>query len=288
MRKWFIHGACCYDKGAVRADNQDALFFNGQYAAPAHMNDGASWFTEVPAQGTLWAVCDGMGGHKNGEVASYTAISGMRELQNHLVGRDFEASIQNWVRQANSAVARKASGGGTTLALAYCGDGFLQTAHVGDSRVYRFHNGELYRLTRDHSKVEMLLAAGMITEEETFTHPQKNVITRYLGMKEEYVCEATVGKKQPFADGDRYLICSDGVCGMLDDRTIAGLLDTSWDVRSCADAILASVYEAGARDNLTAIVLELSCEGDPDPSSGAEEPLLFEDDGEEEPTEQDP
>lgn len=260
MSNWKIHAALCSNEGIIRKNNEDAFYFNGQYMALDQMDQGATLSVDVPAQETLWAVCDGMGGQSNGEVASYTAVSGMEDLQNHLKGRNFEATIQSWVRQANKAVMEQAEGGGTTLAMLYCGENYLQVAHVGDSRVYRYHAGELTQMTRDHSKVEMLYAAGMITKDEMRTHPQKNIVTRYLGMSDEYVCEATLGRKMPFMHGDRYLLCSDGVTDMLRDEEIADILKKTKNVAESAEELKERVLDAGARDNLTLIVLELESE----------------------------
>ena len=258
MGNWIIRASLCYDMGSLRKNNEDAYYFNGQYAPLSQMDKGAFLTTEANAPGSLWAVCDGMGGQSNGEKASYTAVSGMQDLQNHLRGRDFEATIQSWVHQANRAVSEQADGGGATLVMLYCTDQYIQTAHIGDSRIYRYHNGELIRITKDHSKIEMLLDTKMITPEEALHHPQKNVITRYLGMSSEYICDATVGKKIPLCNGDRYLLCSDGVTDMLTDAEIAALLAQNESVSTCAEKIKAAVIAAGARDNLTAELLEIA------------------------------
>ena len=253
-----IHAAVCYDIGKIRNNNEDAYYFNGRYASLSKMDQGAFLSTETDAAGSLWAVCDGMGGQSNGEKASYTAVSGMQDLQNYLRGRDFEAVIQNWVHQANLAVAEQAAGGGSTLAMLYCSGRYMQTAHIGDSRIYRCHDGELIRITKDHSKVEMLLDSKLITPEEAANHPQKSVITRYLGMDSEYICEASVGKKIPLCSGDRYLVCSDGITDMLADTEIAALLTAGENAANCVERIRDAVIAAGARDNLTVIVLELA------------------------------
>ena len=258
MGNWIIRASMCYEKGSIRKNNEDAYYFNGRYASLSKMDKDTSMAAEVSAPGSLWAVCDGMGGQSNGEKASFTAVSGMPDLQQHLRGRDFEATIQSWVHQANRAVSERAEGGGSTLAMVYCADQYLQTAHIGDSRIYRYHNGELIRITKDHSKVEMLLEAKMITPEEALHHPQKNVITRYLGMNSDSVCDATVGKKPPFCSGDRYLICSDGVTDMLTDAKITELLSESGEVAACTEKIKEAVLEAGAVDNMTVILLELA------------------------------
>lgn len=258
MGNWIIRASVCYDMGSIRKNNEDAYYFNGQYASLSKMDKGAFLTTETDAAGSLWAVCDGMGGQSNGEKASYTAVSGMQDLQNHLRGRDFEATVQSWVHQANRAVVDQADGGGSTLVMLYCTDQYIQTAHIGDSRIYRYHDGELIRVTKDHSKVEMLLDTKMITPEEAINHPQKNVITRYLGMNTEYICDATVGKKIPMCNGDRFLLCSDGITDMLTDEEIARLLRENEDVAVCAEKIKEAVFAAGARDNMTVMILEFS------------------------------
>ena len=282
MANWIIRASICYDMGSIRKNNEDAYYFNGEYAKFSKMANGASLTTEVKAADSLWAVCDGMGGQSNGERASYTAVSGMQDLQDHLHGRDFETTIQSWVHQANRAVNEQAAGGGSTLAMIYCTDQYLQTAHIGDSRIYRYHEGELIRVTRDHSKVEMLLETKMITPEEAINHPQKNVITRYLGMNSEYICDATVGKKIPYCNGDRYLICSDGITDMMRDEEIAAVLAENLSVSDCAERIKEKVFEAGARDNMTVIVLEFYS---PDPMDTIlNEEELFPEEDDDEPT----
>jgi len=258
--KWKIDAAMIYDKGSIRKNNEDAYYFDGKYAPLAEMDHTERLQKTTDAPGSLWAVCDGMGGQSNGEMASYTAVSGMRELQHHLQGREFATTIQSWVHQASDAVQRKADGG-TTLVMLYCTEDALQTAHVGDSRIYRLHEGKLSRLSRDHSKVEMMVSAGILTEEEAETHPQRHTITRYLGMDSEYVCDATVSEKIPYSTGDRYLLCSDGVTDMLKDRELEAILKETNSIGECADRIREAVFAAGARDNMTLIVLEIQANG---------------------------
>ena len=253
-----IKASVYYGMGSLRKNNEDAYYFNGQYASYSHMDREAFLFSEADADGSLWAVCDGMGGQSNGEKASFTAVSGLRGLQEHLPGRDFETTVQSWVSQANDAVNEQADGGGSTLAMLYCSGPHLRAAHVGDSRIYRYHNGQLERITRDHSRVEMLLDAGAITQEEARNHPQKSVVTRYLGMNSEYVCTASVSEEIPYLRGDRYLLCSDGVTDMLTDDEISALLAEPGEIGSCVGKIRDAVFTAGARDNLTVILLELA------------------------------
>ena len=257
MGNWMIKAAVCSDKGSLRKNNEDAWFFNGRHVHLSEMSETAFLTTETDAQGSLWAICDGMGGQSNGEKASHTAVSGLKGLQAHLAGREFNKTVQEWVHQANKAVNSRAEGGSTTLVMLYCSDGEIYTAHVGDSRIYRYHKGQLTRITKDHSRVEMLLDLKMITPEEAANHPQKHIITRYLGMDPEFVCDATIGGRIAYRGGDRYLLCSDGITDMLTDEQIAGLMAENRDVEDCVREIHSAVYAAGAMDNLTVILLEL-------------------------------
>ena len=268
MGKWFIKASVCYDMGSIRKNNEDAYYFNGHFSPLSKMNNNILLTVETKAAGSLWAVCDGMGGQRNGERASFTAVSSMPDLQKSLRGQEFETIVQSWVFQVNRAVAEQAEGGGSTLAMLYCTDQYIQTAHIGDSRIYRYHDDQLIRMTKDHSKVEMLMDAKMITREEAKNHPQKNIVTRYLGMDSEYVCTAAIGNKIPYCNGDRYLICSDGITEMLAEETIAAYLAENDQVAACAKKMRDAVLSAGAKDNLTAIILDVEAEDQMDFASG--------------------
>ena len=276
---WIVHSALCCDKGKIRKNNEDAFFFNGRFMPADEMDKGDTLAIDVPAKESLWAVCDGMGGEENGEVASYTVVSEMSKLQDRLHNRDFATALQAWIREINTHVFEKASGGGSTLAMLYCEEESLQIAHIGDSRVYRLRRGKLEQMTRDHSKVELMISAGMITPEEARMHPQKNVITRYLGMNDEYICEATISPRIQIAYGDRYLLCSDGVTDMLTNDAILELLSNTQDASRCIESIRNAVFEAGARDNLTILVLDFTSEDES--AAGGEDFEDSQDDAEE-------
>ena len=244
---WTVDAAVIYDKGLIRKNNEDAYYFDGHYARLSEMDQTASLKKKTDAMDSLWAVCDGMGGQSNGEVASHTAVSGMRDLQRHLKNKDFETVIQSWVRQASRAVTERANGGGSTLAMLYCGDQYIQTAHVGDSRIYRFHDGELSRITKDHSKVEMLLTAGMITEEEAKNHPKKNVLMKALGSNTNV--EMDIFNVELNIDG--IFLCSDGLTNMLDDSQIAKVLNENTDIKSKLEKLVFKANNRGGTDNIS-------------------------------------
>ncbi len=253
---WIVDATIICDKGLIRNNNEDSFYFDGYYASVDAMNLSVRRRKKRKAAGSLWTVCDGMGGQSNGEIASHTAVSSMQELQNSLHNHDFDTTIQEWVKQLSCTIEKETEGG-TTLALLFCSEQNLQTAHVGDSRIYRLHEGRLIRLTRDHTKVEMMLSAGMITEEEAKVHPQRHALSRYLGMDSEYICNASIGEKLPYCVGDRYFLCSDGVTDMLSDDQLEMLLQRTTDCETCASNIRDAVFAAGAVDNTTLIVLDI-------------------------------
>lgn len=254
-----IHAAVRSGMGKIRHNNEDAYYMNGSYKSMQEMDQEAAMALDSPMAGALFAVCDGMGGQDNGEVASFTAVSGMKDLQAYLTGRDFSTIMQSWVRQADRAVANATNGGGCTIALLYFQENSINVAHIGDSRIYRMHQGSLIQLTRDHSKVEMLLAAGMISPEEAREHPQRHVITRHLGMKTEATCEAAIGRKLPAMNGDRYVLCTDGITDMLENQQIEEICLHTQTANQCAEKLYQASMAAGGRDNLTVIVLDLEC-----------------------------
>ena len=276
--KWMIKAALRSGMGRVRHNNEDAYYFNGSYHSLDSMDIEAREKTCVPQEGSLFAVCDGIGGGDNGELASYYAVSRMDELQRQLRDRDFNTVIQKWVHATNISVQRASHDGGCTLALLYFQANVLRIAHIGDSRIYRFHEGMLTQLTQDHSKVQMLVSAGVISPEDAKHHPQRHVITRYLGMNSDMVaCEATIGRPLPAIHGDKYIICSDGVSDMLDDMEIRDFIVNNPDIEQCAETIYQAALNAGGRDNTTIILMEI--EGDI-----ASEPLPLATDEDEEPT----
>lgn len=214
------------------------------------------------AKGRLFAVADGMGGHAAGEVASELAISEVSSLagRTELHPDDLSAAISaahDHIVAAGSA-RRDRYGMGTTLtglALVSAG-GKTQWAvfNVGDSRVYRWSDGTLRQLTTDHSEVEVLIAAGYLRREQARNYPRRNVVTRALGSETEP--EADI-RLVPAVDGDRFLVCSDGLTGEIDDAELALLLAVDTDPQLVADELVRRANEYGGHDNITVIVLDV-------------------------------
>jgi PPM family protein phosphatase len=207
----------------------------------------------------LYAVADGMGGHRGGEVASTLALETVQELFEQRQG-----SLADQVAEANRAVFersrndRSVSGMGTTLTAALVDGNRVHLAHVGDSRAYLFRGGELRLLTEDHTLVHKMVVEGEITAEEAETHPHRSILTRALGVDQSVIVDE--GDIE-VADGDRILLCSDGLTGMVTDGQIREILAEAPEPQGAVDRLVTVANRAGGIDNITAIVLDFSDDG---------------------------
>ncbi|HEX5902165.1 MAG TPA: Stp1/IreP family PP2C-type Ser/Thr phosphatase, partial [Actinomycetota bacterium] len=217
----------------------------------------------------LYAVADGMGGHRGGEVASNLALETVQTLFEQGSG-----TLAQQVEQANRAVFdrsqkdRSVSGMGTTLTAALIDGGRVHLAHVGDSRAYLFRAGELSLLTEDHTLVHKMVVEGEITEEEAETHPHRSILTRALGVDAAVqVDESDV----EVAGGDRILLCSDGLTGMVSDEQIREILGRNPDPQPAVDELVKEANRAGGIDNITAVILDFVDDGSGEESTVAAE-----------------
>ncbi len=215
-------------------------------------------FLVLPEHG-LYAVADGMGGHRAGEVASATAIETLKAA--FLGGQRLDQAVA----AANAAVFSKGAddpsmrGMGTTLtAVALEGDRTALLGHVGDSRAYLMRDGAVTQVTDDHSLVEQLVREGRLTPEEAQTHPQRAIITRALGVDADVEVDTYRIDLKP---GDRILICSDGLTNMLSNDTIASALRRHTDPQQAADTLVDMANQAGGDDNITVVLLDALSDG---------------------------
>ncbi len=207
----------------------------------------------------LVAVADGMGGHRAGEVASAATVEVLETMAGHRSLADLVLAVHMANRTINDRAAddEDLRGMGTTVCVvgAVDEDGeHVAVLNVGDSRVYLHAAGELRQLTEDHSLVETLVREGRITAEEAEVHPQRNVLTRALGVEALVVVDAWLLAP---CDGDRLLLCSDGLFNELDDATIARVLAEGDDPEVTARRLAAEADAAGGRDNITAVVVDV-------------------------------
>jgi serine/threonine protein phosphatase PrpC len=224
------------DTGRQRRANEDALL----------------------ARSPLFVVADGMGGAQAGEVASHVAVESFRAPLS--VEDDPRLSLMARIQEANARIYElsrsnaEQAGMGTTLTALYVGATEVALAHVGDSRAYCMRDGQLTRLTHDHSLVDELIRQGRLTPAEAQDHPQRSVITRALG-PEPTVEIDTLG--YPGRDGDVYLICSDGLTTMVAEDQVAQILVHHPKLRDAGEGLLKAANEAGGRDNITVVLFRL-------------------------------
>ena len=226
------------DVGRVRKDNQDS-----GYVGPH-----------------LIAVCDGVGGAARGDIASSTAISQLRRLDEPpATDADLEALVSEGLRNAHDRISQlidsqpALSGTSTTATVALFDGARVAIGHVGDSRGYLFRDGEISQLTRDHTFVQTLIDDGRITEDEARTHPHRNLILRAVDGIHELEPDVFLIELAP---GDRLLLCSDGACGVLDDGRLADILSSGTPDYAAVELVRASL-EAGSSDNVTCLVADV-------------------------------
>jgi serine/threonine protein phosphatase PrpC len=207
----------------------------------------------------LYAVADGMGGHQGGEVASKLALETLGRLTLE-DSRDTAPNLANAVREANRAVLDKAStdpglhGMGTTLTALVAGGNRVFLAHVGDSRAYLLRDGHMEQLTEDHTVVEGLVQEGRLSRQEAEIHPQRSILTRALGVEGDVEVDE---KSQDVREGDRILLCSDGLTGMVPEQEIGRILAELENPQRAAEALVDAANDAGGQDNITAVVLDV-------------------------------
>jgi PPM family protein phosphatase len=210
------------------------------------------------ARSPLFVVADGMGGAQAGEVASQIAVEsfqpGLREDSEPELALAELAQAANARIHELSHVNAEQAGMGTTLTAVYVGEQEVAIAHVGDSRAYCLRDGELLRLTDDHSLVDELMRQGRLTPEEAIEHPQRSVITRALGP--EGTVEVDTRSFRARAD-DVYLLCSDGLTTMISEEQIAEILRAHRSLHDVGEALIAAANEAGGRDNVTVVLMRL-------------------------------
>ena len=245
----FLYSTTVSDVGTVRANNQDSSF------AGEH----------------LIAICDGMGGHAGGDTASSIAIRSLAHIEQDDTGGDVEVisrMMETSVMTAHDAIVgkakreRKLAGMGTTVTAVALVAGYWVLAHIGDSRAYLLRDGHLSRITCDHSYVQHLIDTGRITPAEAKNHPQRNVVMRVLGDFDiDPHPDISIRKAHP---ADRWLLCSDGLCGVLEDSTIKETMTALADQGECAQRLVQMALRAGSTDNVTAVIADATLALDAD------------------------
>ncbi|TFB91469.1 PP2C family serine/threonine-protein phosphatase [Cryobacterium sp. HLT2-28] len=238
------HSAAASHVGKIRSNNQDSGYSGRQ----------------------LFMVADGMGGHAGGDVASAIATKRIIEAdQPYRTPQDAEFALQAALIAANSQLAEtvfehtELTGMGTTVSALVVLEGEVAIAHIGDSRIYLLRDGELSQITVDHTFVQRLVDSGRITEQEAMVHPRRSVLMRVLGdVESSPEIDTSILATLP---GDRWLICSDGLSGVVSNTAIAAALSTDLDAQGVADRLVKESLDGGAPDNVTIVVVDI---GGPD------------------------
>src|ERR671927_188748 len=224
------------DRGLIRGNNQDSV-----YAGPR-----------------LLAVADGMGGHAAGDVASKVVIAALEHLDQDAPSGDMLAALRDAVYEGSEhlrEVIREApqlEGMGTTLTAILFAGGRLALCHVGDSRAYLQRDGVLSQITHDDTFVQTLIDDGRITPEEANSHPQRSLLLRALNGQD---VEPDLSMRE-VREGDRYLLCSDGLSGVVSEETLADALEDP-DPQATADRLIELALRSGGPDNITVIVADV-------------------------------
>ena len=241
-----VEKATITDVGRQRQSNEDAFF----------------------ERSPLFAVADGMGGARAGEVASRMAVEELAAMSDP--GSKAEESLRAVAQSANRRIYEMAQGDsehagmGTTFTAVYVNGREVAVGHVGDSRLYRLRAGSFERLTDDHSLVEELVRQGKLTPEEAEVHPQRSIITRALGPEADVQVDTFTHAAR---DGDVYLICSDGLSGMVSEPQMAELLGASRSLDDAARALIDAANAAGGKDNITAVLFRVADDSGAEPES---------------------
>jgi protein phosphatase len=228
----------------------------------------------VSPERKLFVVADGMGGHAAGEVASRIAVEAIEEFVGLTAGNDeitwpfgldetisYDGNrLKTAIRHANSRVleatreSAELEGMATTVAAVLVEGDIANLAHVGDSRIYRWSDGEMTLLTSDHSWVNEQIQTGVISPEQARSHPLRNVVTRALGGRAELLVDVQALRME---SGDILLLCSDGLTTMISDEEIAGTLASSdGDIVKAARALVDAANERGGEDNITVVLIK--------------------------------
>ncbi len=229
-------------RGQVREKNEDCFFIDDKTYR-------------------LFVVADGMGGHKAGEIASHEAVEVVKqELLTERSTEDIETAMVTSFNKANQRIFEQAhasdelEGMGTTLTVLYVEDEVLHLAHIGDSRAYFVGETELKQITTDHTLVEQLILNGTLSREEAATHPNRNVITRAVGVDKSLTIDYMIKEREY----ERVLLCSDGLTDSLNDEEIFEIVNGTETASEAVNLLVEQSNEKGGHDNITVVLINFN------------------------------
>ena len=236
------------NKGLVRPANEDSI---------------GSLIKQEGIYTNIYIVCDGMGGHVGGARASQSAVRHIKEYFSNTPDPTPNTALKEAIEFANMQIFADATenpefkGMGTTVTLMVESDGLLYIAHVGDSRIYINTDKKLVRITKDHSYVQSLVDAGRLMDAQMETHPRKNELTKALGIAIDVDVEVA---PQPIRakKGDKFLLCTDGLCGLINDTRISSIINSNADLEETVHQLIEAANKAGGHDNISVDLIEVT------------------------------
>jgi len=243
--------------GNVRDNNEDNFYINGVYKQETNAAR-LSHLDTSERDSHVFSVCDGMGGESLGELASLRAI----ELLKQTPAEKLYESPEDYMQRANRLICDEIEKNnrkriGTTASVLMIKDETCRICHIGDSRIYRLREGKLVQLTKDHTRVQQMIDAGIIKKEDAGKSRQKHVLTQHLGIfPSEFLIEPQMIIDEDVRNGDLFLLCSDGLTDMLTDEQIGAQLVSSENVSDIATALIQSALDQGGKDNITVVVVK--------------------------------
>ena len=257
-----IQYAVVSHKGLVRGNNEDNFCLDGICMQRGEVDDGAFMTGNCKNECQLYAVCDGMGGTEGGEEASFRAASILAERKNDYIKLTDETCLTQLLRDMSEQIcddaASRGLSSGTTIAMLLTDGNCVHISNVGDSRIYRFRSGVLSQISEDHSKVQRMVAMGLISPEQARTDPSRHIISQYLGMPKEVSISPFIDSSGRLQEGDIFLLCSDGLTDMVGDREIEAILQKEEEPGDMARELVNAALDSGGRDNVTVMIVKAS------------------------------
>ena len=266
VRKMRLRISVATNIGKFRINNEDNYYANGKKLTEGVSDDFSVTYTEELTDHALFAVCDGMGGESCGEVASAVAVSMLDSFREKIFAaidnKEQIEAVNEYARTAsaeiNEEIAKSGEGGkgGTTLTLACVKNGIISMYYLGDSRIYMYRDAVLTRLTRDHTVAYEMIDSNVLTEEEAEKSPDRHRLTMYLGYDDDPEdIKAGFAGSYTLSEGERFLMCTDGLNEMCTSEEISEVLSSADD--DVAKQLVDKALENGGKDNVTCIVIEV-------------------------------
>lgn len=245
----------------MRRNNEDNFYFNGDYMNREEIDEGAFIAEGCQDPVQLYAVCDGMGGEDSEEEASCRAVQELaKRKQDHGSMTDpgeLTAVLCEISEKINKEAVQREQKSGTTIAMMLLAEGRAIFANVGDSRIYRFRDGQLTQISADHTKAQRMISMGILTPEQAKTDPGRHVITQYLGMSPDIGVFPHIVVDDDLQEEDIYILCSDGLTDLVEDSRIEAILQKEKYYRDAVQKLLKEAIYNGGRDNVTIMLIRV-------------------------------